>query len=406
MVEHDQRRQPPLTGIRVLELATFFAGPLCGSLLAEFGAEVIKAEQPGVGDPWRRSGPRYGDTSMSFLTDNRNKRGITLNLSTPQGQELVRRLAKVCDVVIENFRGGGLERWGIGYQHLKAINPGLIMVRISGFGQEGAYTSRPAFGTILESMTGLAHNNGDADGTPRQMPLAMGDLVTGTHAAYGVLLALRHRDRTGEGQEIDSAICDALFRWTGPEALHYRLRGDVPRRQGGALYNARTPTTGFFQTQDGGWLFIRCHHSDAAVARLYCAMGRPELAEAPHYSTTSARQAHAAEVRGTIEAWMQSVSRDEALARLQAQGVAAGPVYSAMETFDDPHFQARGVFEEVPHPTLGLVPTPAVTPRLTLTPGRVEHLGLELGAHNEEVYCGLLQLTPDELAALQSAGVI
>jgi formyl-CoA transferase len=216
MVEHGNDTQPPLKGIRVLELASFFAGPLCGCLLADFGAEVIKAEQPGVGDPWRRSGPSYGNTSMSFLTENRNKRCITLNLAKPQGQELVRRLAAVSDVVIENFRARRLEQWGIGYRDLSALNPGLIMVRISGFGQAGSYKARPAFGTILESMTGYTHINGDTDGTPRQMPLALGDLVTGTFAAYGVLLALRHRDLTGQGQEIDSAICDALFRWTGP----------------------------------------------------------------------------------------------------------------------------------------------------------------------------------------------
>jgi formyl-CoA transferase len=406
MVEHGNDTQPPLKGIRVLELASFFAGPLCSCLLADFGAEVIKVEQPGVGDPWRRSGPSYGDTSMSFLKENRNKRCITLNLSKPQGQELARRLAAESDVVIENFRAGHLERWGLGYGDLKALNPGLIMVRISGFGQQGAYKKRPAFGTILESMTGYMSINGEADGTPRQLPLALGDLVTGTLTAYGVLLALRHRDRTGEGQEIDSAICDSLFRWTGPEALHHQLTGDVPRNQGGALYNPRIPTTGFFQSSDGSWLFIRCHHSDEAVVRLYHAMGRSELAEDPRYDTATARQANATEVRGAIEQWVGSLPQDEVVTRLLAQGVAAGPVYGAADMFDDPHFKARGVLQEIPHPALGMVPTPAVTPRLLATPGSISHLGPELGAHNEEVYGKLLNLTPDEIETLSSQGII
>ena len=406
MDEHDNGRRLPLAGIRVVELASFFAGPLCGCLLADFGAEVIKAELPGIGDPWRRSGPSYGNTSMSFLKENRNKRCITLNLSTRRGQELVRRLATKSDVVIENLRPGRLERWGIGYQDLQALNAGLIMVRISGFGQEGVYKDRPAFGTILEAMSGFTHSNGDADGTPRQLPLALGDLVTGTLAAYGVLLALRHRDLTGEGQEIDSAICDAMFRWAGPETLHYGLTKETPRNQGGALYNPRTPTTGFFQAQDGAWLFMRCHHSDEAVSRLYRAIGRAELADDPRYRSATARQANAATVRGTLEAWVKSLPQDEALSRLQAEGVAAGPVYAPADIFADPHFQVRSVFPEILHPTLGRVPTPAVAPRLSLTPGDVDHLGAELGEHNQEVYGGLLDLTPGELESLKAEGVI
>lgn len=406
MAEQVKGVQPPLEGIRVLELASFFAGPLCGCLLADFGAEVIKVEQPGAGDPWRRSGPTYGNTSMSFLKENRNKRCITLNLSKPRGQELVRRLAAQSDVVIENFRGRRLEQWGIGYRDLSALNPGLIMVRISGFGQEGAYRDRPAFGTILESMTGYTHINGDADGTPRQMPLALGDLVTGTTAAYGVLLALRHRERTGQGQEIDSAICDALFRWAGPEALHYQTTGEAPRNQGGDLYSDKTPTTGFFRTHDDAWLFIRCHHSDEAVTRLYRAIGRHDLAEDPRYATASARQANAAEVRAAVEKWVESLPQDEVLTRLQAEGIAAGPVYSVADMVTDPHFQARDIFPEVSHPTLGMVATPAVAPRLTTTPGSIKHLGPEIGEHNEEVYREVLKLTAQEFEDLKTEGVI
>jgi formyl-CoA transferase len=406
MVEHDNDSRPPLAGIRVLELANFFAGPFCGCLLAEFGAEVIKAEQPGVGDPWRRSGPSYGSVSMSFLKENRNKRGVTLNLAKPQGQELVRRLVAVSDVVIENFRAGHLEKWGIGYSDLSALNPGLIMVRVSGFGQEGIYEQKLAFGTILEAMTGFTHINGDPDGTPRQMPLALGDLLTGTFAAYGVLLALRHRDLTGKGQVIDSAICDALFRWAGPEVLHYGMTGEIIRRQGGDLYNPRIPTTGFFQASDDGWLYIRCHHSDEAVARLFGAIGRPELAEDARFSTAAARRANATEAREAVEAWVKSLPRSEVLAHLQAQGVAAGPGYTVADLFEDPHFQARGVFQEVQHPTLGRMPTPAVAPRLSATPGSVAHLGPDLGAHNEDVYGGLLHLTPDEIKTLRAEGII
>lgn len=405
MVEHADGT-PPLEGIRVLELANFYAGPFCGSLLADFGADVIKAEQPRVGDSWRRSGFRYGGTSMAFLQDNRNTRCITLDLSTPRGQELVRRLAAESDVVIENFRAGHLEKWGIGYRDLSAINPGLIMVRISGFGQEGPYKNKPAFGTILESMAGFTQINGDADGTPRRLPIAVGDLVTGTLAAYGVMLALRHRERTGEGQEIDSAICDALFRWTGTEALHSRHTGDAPVSQGGALYSDRTPTSGFFRASDGGWLYMRCHHSDAAVVRLYHAMRRDELADDSRFNTMAGRQANAAEVREAIDAWVEHLPRSEVLARVEAEGIAAGPVYSVAEMFDDPHFEARGVFQEVLHPTLGMVTTPAVTPRLSVSPGDVKHLGPELGEHNEEVYGGILKLTPDEMESLRSDEVI
>ena len=406
MVERTDGTPLPLEGVRVLELSNFYAGPFCGCLLAEFGADVVKAEQPGHGDPWRGSGAIGGETSMSFLQDNRNKRCITLDLSKSQGQELTRRLAAVSDVVIENFRPGGLERWGIGYRDLSSLNPGLIMVRVSGFGQEGPYKSRPAFGTILEAMTGFTNVNGDSDGTPRSVPLGLGDLATGTFAAYGVMLALRHRERTGEGQVIDSAICDALFRWTGTSPSNYRLTGQAPVARGGALYRDTTPTTGFFQASDGGWLYIRCHHSDEAVARLFRAIGRPDQVEDPRFGTGAARRINAAEVRAVVEEWVESQPRAEAMERMEAHGVAAGPVYSVSDTFEDPHFEARGVFQEVPHPTLGMVATAATTPRLTASPGGVRHLGPDLGSYNEDVYSGLLGLTDSELEVLRGDGVI
>jgi crotonobetainyl-CoA:carnitine CoA-transferase CaiB-like acyl-CoA transferase len=395
----------PLSGIRVLELSNFYAGPFCGCLLADFGADVIKAEQPGLGDSWRGTGVGP-ETSMPFMQDNRNKRSITLNLSQPKGQALARRLASMSDVVIENFRGGGLEAWGLGYADLAATNPGLVMVRISGFGQSGLYKDRAAFGTVLEAMSGYVRANGDQDGRPRILiPSGVGDLLTGTFAAYGVMLALRQRELSGKGQEIDAAICDALFRWIHTLPADYALKNEDPPGQGNALW-AKAPTQGFFQCADGTWLFIRSNRTDAGVAKLYNAMDRPELWADPRYGTDAGRRAHAPELRVIIEEWVASIPREAVMNRLDDAGVPCGPVYSMADVFADPHFQARCVFPEVFREGVGMVPTPAPAPRLVSTPGKVTHLGPELGEHNDEVYRGLLKLSDEEFTELRNEKVI
>jgi crotonobetainyl-CoA:carnitine CoA-transferase CaiB-like acyl-CoA transferase len=395
----------PLSGIRVLELSNFWAGPFCGCLLADFGAEVIKAEQPGLGDSWRGSGT-VPETSMNFLQDNRNKRSVTLDLSKPRGQSLARRLAAISDVIIENFRAGGLEQWGLGYGDLASINPGLIVVRISGFGQSGIYKDRPAFGSVIESMTGYTRLNGDPDGRPRNLaPSGIGDLLTGTFAAYGVMLALRQREFSGKGQEIDAAICDALFRWIHTLPADYALKNeDLPARE--TRCGPKLPPRGFSSARKGRGYFIRSNRTDAGVAKLYNAMDRPELWADPRFGTDTGRRANAPELREIIEEWVASMPRKRVMDRLDDAGVPCGPVYSMADVFADPHFQSRCVFPEVFHEGVGMVPTPAPAPRLVSTPGKVTHLGPELGQHNDEVYRDLLMLTEEELADLRSQNVV
>lgn len=393
-----------LDGLGVLDLATFVAAPFCCTLLGEFGAEVIKVEQPGRGDDLRRLGTAAREgLSYWWLVESRNKKSITCNLREPEGQALVKRLVEGADVLAENFRPGTMERWGLGWDELRAANPGLVMVRISAFGQTGPYRERPGFGRIAAAMGGLSYLSGYPDrppvtpGTP-----TIPDYLAGALAAFGALAALQHRLRSGAGQVVDVALYEPMLRMLDELIPVYGATGYVRERIGsGTEY---VVPHNHYQARDGRWLAIACTN-DRMFERLAGAMGRPELAAA--YPTMAARLEGRAELDAVVQAWVGGADAREVLARLDASEVPSGPVASARDLFEDPHVQARDNIVTLPNPLGGLLSMVGVVPRLTASPGRVEHPGpVAVGAHNEEIYCGRLGLSRDELRALASRGIV
>jgi crotonobetainyl-CoA:carnitine CoA-transferase CaiB-like acyl-CoA transferase len=396
----------PLSGIRVLDIATFIAAPHCAAILGEFGAEVIKVEQPGTGDPFRRFGtptPRE-DSTLAWLTEARNKRSVTLDLSSPEGAGLFRRLVAKSDVICENFRPGTLEKWGLGWEVLSQIQPGLVLLRISGYGQTGPYRDRPGFARVAHAFGGLSYlagMPGETPVTPGSTSLA--DYLAGLHGAIGVLLALRHRERTGRGQFIDLALYESIFRVLDEIAPAYARHGIVREREGAGTANACPH--GHFPTQDGKWVAIACS-SDKMFARLAEAMGRPELAAKDLYGNVRRRLAARDVVDGLVTAWTQSLCQAEVMDLCLRHEVPCGPLNTIADIFADPHFRARGNLVEVEVPGVGPVTVPGVIPRLSETPGQLAHLGPPLGDATEEVLGRLLGLDADEIARLRRVGVV
>ena len=395
----------PLEGIRVLDAATFLAGPFCSSIMGEFGAEVIKIEQPGVGDPLRKFGTmtKSGET-LVHLSESRNKKSITLDFRKPKGVELLKKLVEKSDVMVENFRTGTLEKWGIGYEELSKINPGLVMLRVTGYGQTGPKAKEPGFARIAHAFSGLSYLAGEPGGPPL-MPgsTSLADYLAGTYGAVGVLMALRHRDLTGEGQYIDIGLFEPIFRFLDEIAPAYAMNGFVRERMGADTVNV-VPHS-HYPTADGKYIAIACT-SDKMFTRLASVMGQPELAEEDRYGPVSARLDGREEVNRIVAAWTSGLPRDEALDRLRAGEVPSGPIYNIAEIFEDAQFAARGVLTKVMDERVGEVVVPGVMPRLSKTPGRISHLGPPLAAHNQEIYSGLLGLSPEELEALRTEGVI
>ena len=396
----------PLSGVRVLDVATFIAAPYCTAILGEFGAEVIKIEQPGSGDPFRRFGTATGraDSTLAWLSEGRNKKSVTLNLRDREGADLFRRLVAKSDVVCENFRPGTLEKWGVGWETLSALNPGLIMLRISGYGQTGPYKDRPGFARIAHAVGGLSNlagMPGETPVTPGSTSLA--DYMSGLYGAVGVLLALRHRDRTGRGQYIDIGLYEAVFRMLDEMAPVYGRTGKVRDREGAGTANACPH--GHFQTRDDRWVAIACT-TDKMFGRLAAAMGKPELASAGRYGQQSRRLASRDEVDRLVGRWVGSMSLAEVMEICLAHEVPSGPLNTIADIFADPHFKARGNLVSIDDPEVGEVVVPAVIPRLSETPGRIAHLGPALGDANEDVLGNLLGLSADEIARLRDAKVI
>ncbi|MCA1975210.1 MAG: CoA transferase [Caenispirillum sp.] len=393
----------PLAGIRVLDCATFIAAPYAAAILAEFGAEVIKVEQPGSGDPFRRFGtptPR-GDT-LAWLSEARNKRSVTLNLRDPRGATLFRQMAAQADVVCENFRPGTLEKWGLGWDDLRAVNPRLVMLRVSGYGQTGPYRDRPGFARIAHAVGGLTHLAGMPGGppvTPGSTSLA--DYMSGLFGAVGVLVALRHRDRTGEGQQVDIGLYESVFRVLDELAPRYAYEGTVRGPEGAGTLNACPH--GHFACADGHWVAIACTN-DKMFERLTRAMGRPDLAE--RYARVADRLVDRQTVDGAVTAWTGALTRAEVLDRCLAEEVPCGAINTIADIAADPQFAARGNLLTLVDRLVGEVVVPNVVPRLTATPGRVDHLGPELGEGNAEIYGKLCGLTEEELAAYRAAGVV
>ncbi len=394
----------PLDDLRVIEIGQLLAGPFCGQLLGDFGAEVIKIEDPGRGDPmreWGREKP-YGK-SLWWPVVARNKKSVTANLRDPRAQELVRRLVVDADVLLENFRPGTLERWGLSPDALWEINPRLIITRVTGFGQTGPYAARAGYGSIGEAMGGIRYVTGDPDRPPARAGISLGDSLAATFACLGTLVALHHRTRTGRGQVVDSAIYEAVLAMMESLLPEYQVAGYQRERTGTTLPNVSPSNV--YPTSDGEMVLIAANQ-DTVFRRLAEVMGEPELADDPRYATHSARGESMEELDGRIARWSSTIPADQLLERLHGGGVPAGRIFRARDMFADPHFAAREAIVRLTHPELGEFAMHNVVPKLSESPGAVRRVGPELGEHNEEIYHHLLGLSADDIASLHSAGVI
>jgi formyl-CoA transferase len=394
----------PLDDLRVVELGSLLAGPFCGQLLGDFGAEVIKVEDPGSGDPmrqWGREKP-YG-LSLWWPVVARNKKSVTANLRTEEGQDLVRRLVAEADVLVENFRPGTLERWGLAPEQLWEINPGLVVTRVTGFGQTGPYAERAGYGSIGEAMGGIRYVTGDPDRPPARAGVSLGDSLAATFATLGTLVALHNRGRTGRGQVVDAAIYEAVLALMESLLPEWQVAGYQRERTGATLPNV-SPSNAY-PTADGEMVLVAANQ-DTVFGRLTEVMGQTELATDERYATHGARGQHMEELDGLIAAWTSTLDADDLLGRLHEGGVPAGRIFRAKDMFADPHFAARDAIVRLTHPELGEFAMHNVFPRLSETPGSVRHVGPTLGEHNKEIYQGMLGIDDDTMSSLHSAGVI
>ncbi len=392
----------PLAGYRVLEMGSTVAGPFCGRLLADFGAEVIKIETP-EGDPVRTMGKRFHGKSLYAASIFRNKSLISIDLRTEEGQRLVADLAAKCDVVVENFRPGGLEKWGLGYADLSARNPGLVMARISGFGQDGPYSQRAGYGVIGEAVSGLRHLTGDPDRPPARVAVSMTDYITGLYTAFGVALALLARTRTGRGQVIDAALYECAFSFMEPWIPAFEKLGHVANRCGSRLPES-TPNN-LYATGDGEFIHITAM-GDAVFRRLVEVMMQPALASDERFATATARSTHHEALDDLIARWTGRNTLAELERRLSAAGVPATRIFTIADIFGDPHYRARGSIAAAPDDELGTVAMANVVPRLSATPGAVRHAGHRVGQDTRQVLRDLLGLPDALIEALAQRGVI
>jgi len=394
----------PLHGVRVLEAATLAAGPLVATAFGEFGAEVIKVEQPGAGDPMRTWGDRREGIGLVWKSVSRNKRCVTLDLRKPDGQELFHRLLDVSDVLVVGNRPSALVRWGIDYESVHQRHPHVVMLHVSGYGRGGPKSDRPGYGTLAEAMSGFAHLTGLPDGPPTLPPFMLADGVASMAATYAVMMALYHRDvHGGGGQLVDVNLVEPLARLIESATLAYDQLGVIPGRVGNRL-DASAPRNAY-RTADGRWLAISSASPNIAM-RVYRAIDRPDLAENPDYVDPVRRGARALEVDELVADWVSRHTAEQAMQVFEAAEVAAALIYDAQQLLADEHLRARGSFITVNDPDLGPMTVHAPVAVLTETPGRVEHLGRALGADNDAVYGDLLGLEPDRLAALRVAGII
>lgn len=393
---------PALAGLRVLELANFIAGPFIGMLLADYGAEVIKVEQPQGGDGIRMWGGRKNGIGLYHKALNRNKRSITADLGTPLGLEIVRRLARRADVVIESFRPGTLEKWGLGYDVLQALNPALVLVRVSGFGQTGPYRERSGFGSLAEAMTGFAYTNGFPDRPPLLPGFALADTTTGLAGAFLTMTALQARAANGgRGQVVDLPIYEALLTLLGPHAIEYDQLGLVQERAGSRLPLVSPRNT--FQTRDGKWIAVSAG-AHAVFQRLCVALDAPELAADPRFADNQKRRENSDAIEAALQAAVERFDQAELVRRLQMHDAPGAPVYSVADVFTDPHFTARENIVAVPDDEIGSeLRMQNVIGKLSATPGSVEHAGPSLGGSNRAVLVEELEFDESEL---QAAGLV
>jgi formyl-CoA transferase len=382
-----------LEGVKVIELGGLIAGPYASSLFAQFGADVIKVESPEGGDPLRRWRKLHNGTSLWWYSLSRNKKSITLNLKSERDRGVLRALIEKADVVIENFRPGMLEEWGLGWESLSAINPGLILVRISGYGQDGPYRNRPGFANIAEAMGGLRYVSGYPDRAPVRVGVSLGDTLGALYAVIGALVALHHRNMNGgKGQVVDAALYESVFAVMESLIPEYSKLGFVRERSGGSLPGISPSNT--YTCRDGSYVVIG-GNSDGIFRRLMQAIGRPDLADNPALAHNDGRVEHNDVIDTAISAWTRRHSLDEALATLGAAEVPVGKIYSAADIDADPHYRERGMIESVALPDGSPVDIPGIVPKLSDTPGRTRWIGPEVGAHNQEVTAILAQLDHD-----------
>jgi len=393
-----------LTGVVVLDLGTFIAGPFCATTLGEFGATVIKVERPGGGDSLRKFGTETecGD-SLIWLSESRNKKCISLNLDDPRGLSLLKDLISKSDVIVENFRPGVMEKWGVGFDQIRALNPGAILVRISAYGQNGPYRERPGFARVAHAFSGLAYLAGEPDRVP-VVPgsTSLADYLAGLYGAIGALLALRARESTGEGQCVDLALYEPIFRILDELAPAFQKFGVVRERMGADTIHACPH--GHYPTRDGEWVAIACS-SDLMFERLCKAMSQPELASVERFGRKQNRLDQREEVNQIVSDWTSSQTATDIVSVCDEAGVPAGQINNIADIFSDPQYQARENIK-IAESRAGMVAVPNVVPKLSKDPGAIAWLGQSVGSHNDEVYSEFLGLNPTEIQALQRAGVI
>lgn len=391
-----------LAGVRVLELGTTIAGPFCARLLGDFGAEVVKVEAL-EGDPVRLAGRHVADQSLYAKSLMRNKRLAAIDLRRTEGQDLVRRLVANCDVVVENFRPGGLEKWGLGFEDLRRVKPDIVMVRVSGYGQDGPYSTRPGYGIVCEAVGGLRYLNGEPGRPPVRTNLALTDYITGLYAALGAVMALRYRDATGVGQYVDTALYECAFSLLETHVPAYDKLGVVPQPAGPGLSNSAV--NNLYETADHIYVHVQGSQANG-FRRLALAMQRADLLEDVRFNTRPERVRHAKEIDAIVAAWVGERTYEEVEKTFRDADVTFSRIFDLADIFADAHFAARGAIARVPDPDLGSLALTAPVPRLSESPGRIRHTGRHLGADTREVLRELARMSDDEIERLEAANVI
>lgn len=391
----------PLSGLRVLELGQLIAGPYCGQLLADMGADVIKVEAPGQSDPMRSWGREGYPLWWSIVA--RGKRCITADLRTPEGQDLIRSLVEKCDFVLENFRPGTMEKWNLGYDELKAVNPAIIMIRVSGYGQTGPYSSRAGYASVGEAMGGLRYVIGEPDRKPSRAGISLGDTLAGTFAALGALAALNHRHQTGEGQVVDASIFESVLAVMEALIPEHTVEGTIRQRTGSVLPDVAP--SNIYYASDG--MLIIAANQDSVFRRLCVAIGQPGLAEDARFASHAARGANQAELDGIIQDWTSERQIEDIEACMTEHAIPAGRIFTAPDMLADPHYRAREAIVHAASARWGEIAMQGVFPKLSATPGKVRWPGPERpGEHTEDVLGELLEMPPADIGALRARGVI
>jgi len=404
MAKEEIENTGPLKDLRLIEMGTLLAGPFCGQLMADFGAEVIKIEPPKQGDPMRVWGrEKAHGQSLWWPVVARNKKSVTLNLREQEGQAIARDLISKADFLLENFRPGTMERWNLSYEELAKINPGLIMIRVSGYGQTGPYSNRAGFGAVGESMGGLRYVCGDPSTPPSRMGISIGDSLAATFACIGALTALHHKEKTGEGQVVDSAIYEAVLNMMESLVTEYDKGGYVRERTGAILPNVAPSNV--YPTSDDQFILIAANQ-DTVFKRLCDAMGKPELAQDERYATHTARGAVQNELDDLISEWTRTIDSAKLEQLMEEYGIPSGRIYTPAEMLEDAHFKAREAIVSTMHPTFGELKMQNVAPKLSKTPGNIRRPGPELGQHNAEIYGEVLAMTAEQMAELEAKGII